>query len=310
VAFHPDGKRLVSAGGYASKKNIYGASQILIQRWDGVDDQRPGELKVWDLDRGEELYTVRVHAGGVLGVACSPDGKWIASAGTDALIKLLDAADGKEVRPLKGHRKAVNAVTFSPDGGRLASAAADGLVKTWDPAAGREVFSVSKEHGKPPGDGRTRVQVQVEKTFANGQKEVEDKVLTFIRETNDVLGVAFSPDGRRLASADDHENVKVWDAATGQDVLTLRGSRAVAWSADGRRLATVSAGSRDSVVIWEAANGFKAFTFEPGATRTGEVHSLAWSPDGRRVAAIEGVVKVWTAAARDEPAPPGPANSK
>jgi WD40 repeat protein len=69
--------------------------------------------------------------------------------------------------------------------------------------------------------------------------------------------LAWSPDGQRLASAGEDGTVKVWDTATGQETLTLKGHtgrvRSLAWSPDGQRLA--SAGEDGTVKVWEADTG-------------------------------------------------------
>ena len=69
--------------------------------------------------------------------------------------------------------------------------------------------------------------------------------------------MAFSPDGRRIVSGSDDKTVKVWDAATGQETLTLKGHtgevHSVAFSPDGRRIVS---GSYDGTVkVWDASTG-------------------------------------------------------
>jgi WD40 repeat protein/serine/threonine protein kinase len=111
-----------------------------------------------------------------------------------------------------------------------------------------------------------------------------------------VTGVAFSPDGRRLASGNS-AIIKIWDAASGQDLLTLDGHSnavsSVAFSPDGRRLAS---GSIDQTIkIWDADSGQETLTLKGHASW---VSSVAFSPDGRRLASgsWDNTLKIWDAA--------------
>ncbi len=111
--------------------------------------------------------------------------------------------------------------------------------------------------------------------------------------------VAWSTDGKRIASASDDNTVQVCDAATGRQLLTYRGHtsrvESVAWSPDGGLIAS---GSDDTTVqIWDATTGYTLFTYR---SHTKAVGPVAWSPDGRRIASGGGevsdnTVQVWDA---------------
>ncbi len=108
--------------------------------------------------------------------------------------------------------------------------------------------------------------------------------------------IAWSPDGRWLASPSDDNTIRIWDAVTGKMVRTLEGHTkevwSVAWSPDWRRLASAS---RDKTVrLWNSETGQALRTLE-GHSNT--VFSVAWSPDGRKLASAAGdkTVRLWDA---------------
>ena len=116
---------------------------------------------------------------------------------------------------------------------------------------------------------------------------------------NGVLSVAYSPDGKRLASGDFGGTIKIWDAATGQELGTLKGQaeriHSLAYSPDGRRLA---AGSLDQTVkLWDVATGEEVITLK----HDGWVWFVAFSPDGKTLASgTQGTVYLWRAATEEE----------
>jgi len=238
-----------------------------------------GTLKLWDGNTGNELpvkielQSQQENTPKAFALAFSPDRKTLAWGGGGfgfAELKLYDL-NARAVRlPLQGHSNMLGSesLAFSPDGTLLASGSADRTVILWDVATGRPRFTL-KGH-------------------------VEDGFQT--------LSVAFSPDGKMVASAGNRDQmVKVWNAVTGKEIATFpHGSRAsfVAFSSDSKILAVAGElpGANETELgpaelkLWDLTTGKQRGRILRGKG----ANRIAFSPDGKTFAVTEGtLVHLW-----------------
>jgi WD40 repeat protein len=316
VAFSPDGKHLASA----ARSMGHGGKAI------------GGGVKVWDLDARREILALEGERE-FSGVAFSPNGKWLATmpgaqirdvetgkplfaiqASGDRIAfspdgKRLASVDGKppgsreaivslwegerfetKSLSLRGLTGAVRSLAFSPDGKRLAAANDDLLVKVWDVATGAEALTLrgagSAVAYSP--DGKRLAAVGWDDTIRVWDAQQGQAAPTFPGNQ-----VVFDADGRRMASCS-AGGLKVWEVSTGRECFGLpSGSRSVALSPDGKRLAaggmppaSLGQGPPPAVPVrvWDLASGKEALTLD-GCR--GSVIALTFSPNGRRLAAVD-----------------------
>lgn len=249
-----------------------------------------GTVRLWDVATGKELLPSEAHHDRINSAAWSPDGRVIATAGDDRTIRFWDAATGKPLRRL-GANETTKGVAFSPDGRMLASFGDGETIRMWETASPskRRVLQGNAILGGDPIFGPER-KLYVSEYFAatvhlwdlDRQREIRQMKAPGRLET-----MALSPDGKIVATGNNQYGIHFWDAATGKVIRQLAVSgaeevRALAFSPDGRTLASASRGVIDSTVrLWEVATGGERLCLKQ---EEDSIRGLAFLQEGRILA--------------------------
>jgi WD40 repeat protein len=255
-------------------------------------------IKVWEVDSGVPLRSLRGHTASVNSIAFSPDSQWLVSGSRDRTIKLWDVYAGREMRTLDAKDCGeMRAVTFSPDGLWLASGSTDSIVRLWRAITGQEVQPMEGHEGPVTStvfspDGRYIASGSLDRTLKLWDANTGREVKTFEGHTAGVDSLAYSPDGRLLVSGGEDKMVRVWDVDTAREIRTLAGHindvTSVAFSPNGQLVAGGSLGQ--TIRIWNLSTGrlVKTLWFSEISW-----HPVAFSPKGQWMALASRDVQLW-----------------
>ncbi len=222
---------------------------------------RAGDVKV-SIDAADkpELVLQTGHTMRIEALTFGGRGRWLASGGADATVKIWEPRTGRELRTMSGETNWIKSLAASPDGKLLAAGNLKGLVNIWDVETG--------------------IARQILRGHAGG-----------------VTSLCFSPDGQTLASGSTDKTIKLWNVASGAEIKTLAGHTAwvtaLAFDSKGEWLA--SGGTDNAVKLWRVTGSDKSDSPRALDGHKGKITSLAFSFDDKQLASacVDGTVKLW-----------------
>jgi len=238
------------------------------------------------------------NSGPVWSIDFTPDGRKLAMGIDDGTVKLWDVGSQRLESTIAAHDGPAWATAISSDGQQMVTGHDDGSVHVWDLATEEQVHTINVQ-----GPVRTLA-------FAPGRHEVavgtrtgvlgiwntdtKEPVIAFDGHKGIIMRVAFSHDGKLLASVGGDKTARIWTVATGRERLQLEGHNGgvygVSFSADDSRIAT---GGWDKVVrVWEVASGQPVGELKG---HTSDIWAVSFAPHGDLLASVgeDRDVRLW-----------------
>jgi WD40 repeat protein len=323
ISLTPDGRHLISgsedrtiktwdlqAGKCVKTINGYGnwikAISFIPQQDLLVSCHRDRMIRLWNLTNQICIHTLTGHTDAVLTIAISPDGNYLASSSLDRTLRIWDLQTLTCIHTIDTQSEGICALVFSPDGSRLISGNYQAELQLWDLAAGKLDRTLAGHPNRIEAVALCPVRQLIATACENNIRiwdlQTGDCLQTIVAHYLPVLTVAFSRDGRYLASGGMDKTAKIWDTSNWECLQTLAGHQSwittVAFSPTPIASASppdyqliVSGGDR-SIKRWNILTGECLATY---IGHTNWVWSIAYSPDGTQIASAgeDETIEIW-----------------
>jgi eukaryotic-like serine/threonine-protein kinase len=272
-----------------------------------VSDGPTGNVEIFNADTGESLNPIKWSEGKLRHLSFSADGKLLASASQDGSLRFWEPDIAQPRGYFRGSGKRISQFAFSPDNRLLATSTIDGWVSFWDRArlGTPEPMSISAACRGPlvfSPKGKQVAVANLDRSVLLVDARTGEVGARLQGHLDPVTDIAFSPDGRRLATVD-RRHVRCWDALNGRPLWQADGSgvRTIAWSPIADKLAT--GGNDHCIRLRDATTGTEQ---EIHDAHQGDILGLRYFPDGTRLASAsyDNTVRIWDATTLNEICPP------
>jgi len=267
-----------------------------------------GAIAIWDVTARRQVAALLSHTDWVNALAFSHDGVLLASGSEDNSAMLWDMTALEQRASLVGHDDGVQSVAFSPDRSTLVSGGSDHAVRLWDVASGRAIATLDAPGswvdmvgfspdgrtvlGGARGGGMRAEDAPSEPLIRRWDLASRQQIDSFGEPASVVYRLAFSPDGRTIATTDWGPEVDLWDVASSRRAGTLiTGAERAYWLAFAPAGGTLAVATNVGAQIWDTRERRKLTTLP-----TESVGVVAFAPDGRTLATAAADVILWDVA--------------